>query len=93
LSGSLTPRLQGHVTRLGSWIPFGKVGAILADMLGVTISEPTIRRCTEGHGAAYEAVQTAAVAEIERTLPEPPQGPPKQLLSVDGAMIHLVGGT
>jgi hypothetical protein len=92
LSGSLTPHLQGHVTRLGSWIPFGKVGAILADMLGVHISEPTIRRCTEGHGAAYAAVQTAAVAEIERALPAPPPGPPKQLLSVDGAMIPLVGG-
>jgi hypothetical protein len=92
LSGSLTPRLQGYVTQLGSWIPFGKVETLLADMLGVQISEPTIRRCTEGHGAAYEAVQTAAVAVIERDLPEPPPGPAQQLLSVDGAMIPLVGG-
>ena len=84
--------MQRHVTRLGSWIPFSKVGPILADMLGVHVSEPTIRRCTEGHGAAYEAVQTAAVAEIEHNLPEPPSGPPQQLLSVDGAMIPLVGG-
>jgi len=92
LPGSLTPRLQGHVTQLGSWLPFGRVGVILQDMLGVHVSEPTVRRCTEGHGAAYEAVQTAAVAELERDLPEPPQGPAKQLLSVDGAMIPLVGG-
>lgn len=92
LSSSLTPRLQGQVTQLGSWIPFGKVETILVNLLGVHISEPTIRRCTEGHGDAYEAVQTAAVAVIERDLPEPPSGPAKQLLSVDGAMIPLVGG-
>lgn len=92
LSGSLTPRLQGQVTQLGSWIPFGKVETLLVDLLGVHISEPTIRRCTEGQGAAYEALQTAAVAVIERDLPEPPPGPAQQLLSVDGAMIPLVGG-
>jgi hypothetical protein len=46
----------------------------------------------EEHGALYEAVQTAAVAEIECRLPEPPPGPAKQLLSVDGAMVPLVHG-
>lgn len=56
------------------------------------LSEPTTRRCTEHHGAVYAAAQTAAVARIEQELSEPPQGPAKQLLSVDGAMIPLLGG-
>jgi len=92
LSGSLTPSLQRHTTQLGSWILFAKVGQVLQNLLGVSVSEPTVRRCTEGHGAAYEVLQTAAVTQIEQELPTPPQGPPKQLLSVDGAMIPLVGG-
>jgi len=92
LPGSLTPSLQRHTTHLGSWIPFPKVQKVVQDVLGVTVSEPTVRRCTEARGDAYEAVQSAAVTQIEQKLPEPLQGPPKQLLSVDGAMIPLVGG-
>ena len=92
LPGQLTPSLQQHATRLGSWIPFGKVGQILEDMLGVWVSEATLRRCTERQGRAYETVQRATVARIEQELPEPPSGPVRQLLSVDGAMVPLVGG-
>src|SRR5207248_2268005 len=39
-----------------------------------------------------EAVQTAAVERLEREVPAAPQGPAVQLLSVDGAMVPLVGG-
>lgn len=92
LPGHLTPTLQQHTTRLGMWIPFHKAGAILRDILDVEISPTTVRRCVEHHGKMYEAVQTAAVATIETQLPDPPQGPPKQLLSVDGAYIPLVHG-
>jgi len=92
LAGSLTPTLQNYVTHLGSWIPFRKVGHVLEQMLGVVLSEPTVRRGTEKHGASYEAVQTAAVTRLEKEAPEPPAGPPTQLLSVDGAMVPLVGG-
>jgi len=92
LPGHLTPSLQQHATRLGSWIPFAKVGDILQELLGVVASEATLRRCTERQGSVYEAVQTAEVTRIETELPEPPQGPTKQLLSTDGAMVPLVGG-
>ena len=51
-----------------------------------------VRRRTEQAGAAYVAVQTAQVEELERTLPAPPQAPAVQLLSVDGAMVPLVQG-
>ncbi len=56
------------------------------------MSEPSVRRLTQAAGAAYVAVQTAEVAQIERELPQPPAGPPRALLSVDGAMVSLVGG-
>jgi hypothetical protein len=90
LPGHLTPTLQQHTTRLGAWIPFAKVEAILKDILAVTLSTATTRRCVERHGSAYEAVQTTAVSTIETELPEPLHGPAKQLLSVDGAMVPLV---
>jgi hypothetical protein len=84
--------LQQHTTRLSAWIPFHKAGAILQDILAVAISPATARRCAEQHGKRYEDVQTAAVTAIETQLPDPPQGPTKQLLSVDGAYVPLVHG-
>jgi len=73
-------------------MPFEKAARLLKDFLGVQVSRSTAARCTEKHGAAYVAVQTAAVNEIEKELPTPPAGPAKQLLSVDGAMVPLTGG-
>ena len=57
------------------------------------VSEATARRWTEQAGAAHAAVQSAAVERLEREAPEPPAGPTLQALSVDGAMVPLVGGT
>jgi hypothetical protein len=56
----------------------------------VSVTEPTVRRTTEEAGAAYVAVQTAAVEQLERTLPPAPAGPAVQLMSVDGAYVPLV---
>lgn len=92
LAGSLTPQLQEALTRLGAWLPFERAAGMLAALLGVKVSEASARRQAEGGGAAYVAMQTSAVAEIEKELPTPPRGPKKQLLSVDGAMVPLVGG-
>jgi hypothetical protein len=64
---------------------------MLAPCTHVGVGATTARRRTEHAGAVYEAVQTAQVEELERTLPAPPQGPAVQLLSVDGAMVPLVG--
>ncbi len=69
LAGSLTPCLE-------------EAAGMLLDFLGVQISKATVGRHTESNGAAYVAVQTAAVAEIEQELPAPPAGPTKQLLSL-----------
>ncbi len=65
---------------------------MLKRMHGIEVSEATARRQTEGNGAVYVAVQEVEVARLERELPEAPAGPDKQLMSVDGAMVPLVGG-
>src|SRR5262245_20894437 len=65
---------------------------MLQQVLRVKVSGSTARRYTEAAGAAYEALQTAVVEQIEREMPDAPVGPPQQLLSVDGAMVPLVKG-
>lgn len=90
--GSLSPRLHEWLVRLSAWMPFGQAATLLGDFTRVQVSEATTRRQSEAAGAAYEALQTQEVEHIERTLPSSPQGPSKQLLSVDGAMVPLLHG-
>ena len=90
LAGHLTPSLQEGVVRLGTWMPFLRAATELGFFMHVTVTEPSARRTTEAAGAAYVAVQTEAVEQIERSLPPPPAGPALQFLSVDGAMVPLV---
>jgi hypothetical protein len=71
-------------------MPFGRAVKEVGYFLHVTVTEPTVRRTTQAAGAAYVAVQTAEVEQLERTLPPAPQGPAVQLLSVDGAYVPLV---
>jgi hypothetical protein len=95
LPGDLTPSLVESVVRLGTWLPFTPAAQMLAYFTRVLVGTTTARRLTTQAGAAYEAVQTAAVERLERLereLPAAPQGPAVQLLSVDGAMVPLVGG-
>jgi hypothetical protein len=92
LPGELTPTLVESLVRLGTWLPFAPAAQMLGHFTHVPVGATTARRLTEQAGAAYEAVQTAAVEEIERTLPAAPAGPAVQLLSVDGAMVALVEG-
>jgi len=90
LAGHFTPSVCEGMTRLGTWMPFKRAVKEMKYFWQVTVTEPTVRRTTEGAGAAYVAVQTAEVEQLERTLPPPPQGPAVQLMSVDGAYVPLV---
>lgn len=92
LPGHTSPYLQEAMTRLGTWMPFWRVPAELLFFTQTSVSAETARRVTEGAGAALVAVQTAAVEQLERDLPEPPAGPAVQQLSADGAMVPLLGG-
>jgi hypothetical protein len=92
LPGTLTPSLQEDLVRLGAWMPFERAAQELERFRLVDVSRPTVERITEAAGAAYVAFETAEVQRIERELPVPAPGPAKQFLSVDGAMVPLVGG-
>ncbi len=90
--GHLTPFVRESVVRLATWMSFVRAGREVAHFTGVQVGGTTVRRMTERAGAAYVLVQTAAVTLLERELPAPPEGPAVQYLSVDGAMVPLVGG-
>jgi hypothetical protein len=77
---------------LGTLLPFEQVPAVLAFFTQVTVTAETVRRLTEAAGTAALALAEAEVVRIERELPDSPPGPTIQLLSVDGAMVPLVGG-
>jgi hypothetical protein len=88
----LTPRLVEGIVRLGTALPFGQVPALLDHFTGVRVSPETVRRLTEAAGAAQLACEERELARILRELPDPPAGPAVQQLSLDGAMVPLVGG-
>jgi hypothetical protein len=92
LPGALTPSLQEDLVHLGTWLPFAVAAQQLRRFRQTDVSRPTAERLTEAAGAAYVAVQAAEVARVQRELPEPPAGPDKLFMSVDGAMVPLVGG-
>lgn len=95
MAGGLSPSAQAGLVRLGVRLPFAEAAAELAYFWQIPISASTARRQTEAAGAAYEAVQTAAVAALAAAEASPaplPLGPPCQFFSADGAMVPLVGG-
>ncbi len=91
LSGAFAPSLVADAVRLGTWMPFNRIPAVLEGFVGTLLSEATIRRLTEGAGAAYVAVQTAEVERLMHTGEAPPVGPAVLQVSVDGAMVPLKG--
>jgi len=94
LPGCLTPTLQEHLVRLGTWVPFRPAAQLLTDFMGLMgISEPTARRHTQAAGAVQVAEQTRTVEDYEHHPPPVSPGPDKLLLSADGAMVPLVDGT
>lgn len=91
LPGSLTPRQQEHLVHLASWMPVARAAQMLERMLGVQVSEPTVRRQAEEAGAQMEAVQTAKANTSE--LEEPfEQAAPRQVISADGTYVPLRTG-
>lgn len=73
-------------------MPFEPGAKMIGHFTHVDVSEPTVRRTTERAGNAYEEVQRAELETLLKELPEAPAGPGVQQISVDGAMVPLVGG-
>lgn len=91
LPGLLTPWLQASLVRLGSWMPFAHAARELGWLTRAPVSRQVARRLTEAAGAAYVAEQAAIVEGLERHPTPEPAGPAVLQMSVDGAMISLVG--
>lgn len=78
--------------RLGALIPFEQVGETLAEFTGVEIGVETARALTERAGEVLVQGQAAEAEQLRRECPAAPAGPEVQQVSVDGAMVPLVGG-
>lgn len=73
-------------------MPFAQAARLLECFTHTHVSESSAQRQTEAVGVAYEAIQRAEVEQIERDWPEVEPGPPKLVVSADGAMVPLVAG-
>ncbi len=93
LPGGLSPHLMEGIVRVSSRLPFAQAAEELAFFWQAVVSDETARRVTERAGAVYVDVQAAERERIRRELPEPPQGPALQQLSIDGALVHATDGT
>ena len=92
LPGRLSPRLHAGLVRLGAWMPFAQAAAGLAWFTGAPVGRETARRLTEAAGAALVALEDAEAERLATERPPPPEGPRVVQLSLDGAMVPLVGG-
>ena len=89
--GAFSPRLVEGIVLLGAQMPFERVPATLDHFTQVEVGVDTARRLTERAGAALEAAERMEAKQLEREWAEV-AGPAVQQLSVDGAMVPLVGG-
>src|SRR5579859_5829097 len=90
VSGGLTPRGEETLVRLASWMPYAPARELLNDLVGIQVSKVTARRLTLGAGEATLAVCEGEVERLKQEVPQAPVGADQQLLSADGAFVHLV---
>ncbi len=53
---AVTPRIEGTLVRLASWMPYEPARELVEDLLGVRVSKATARRLTLATGQAALAV-------------------------------------
>jgi hypothetical protein len=87
------PWLVESIVLLGTVAPFERVPVVMERLLRVPVSAETARRLTERIGRTEEQREDAEAERVRATLPMPTTGPAIQQLSLDGAMVPLVGGT
>lgn len=86
------PWLTESIVLLGTVMPFERVPLVVDRLLTVPVSVETARRLTETIGTTRVRLEDAESERVRATLPMPASGPLVQQLSVDGAMVPLVGG-
>ena len=92
MPGRLSPRLHEGLVRLGAWMPFAQAAAALAWFTGAPVGRETARRLTEAAGTALVALEDAEAERLATDRPAAADGPRVVQLSLDGAMVPLVGG-
>jgi hypothetical protein len=80
------------IVLLGTVMPFERVPLVVDRLLEVPVSVETARRLTEAVGRTRVTLEDGEAAHLGATLPMPTGGPAVQQLSLDGAMVPLVGG-
>src|SRR5437667_11743802 len=73
-------------------MPYAQAQELLQDLVGIQVSKATARRATLYTGEAALSRDEAEEERLKREVPQAPEGADKQILSADGAMVHLVGG-
>ena len=86
------PWLVESIVLLGTVAPFERVPLMMDRLLRLPVSVETARRLTEAIGRTQEQREDAEAERVRATLPLPEAGPAVQQLSLDGAMVPLVGG-
>ena len=93
IPGQLTPRAEEQLVRLGTWIPsFAQAAELLGALVGVWVSEATVRRHTEAAGAVQVRLQERAVEALKAGGEAEPHGAARMVMSADGAMVPLRHG-
>lgn len=87
-----TPRVAELLARLGGAVPFAEARDLLRLVLGVRVSEATLRQRTYSAGRAALAVEEAALAGALRSPGRADQPPAVLQLSLDATKVPLVGG-
>jgi hypothetical protein len=86
-----TPRVEELLARLGSAVAFAGARDLLRQVLGVAVSEATLRQRTYAAGEAALAVERAALAAV-LAAPAPAAATEVLQLSVDATKVPLVQG-
>ena len=87
-----TPRVEELLARLGSAVAFAEARDLLRLVLGVRVSEATLRQRTYAAGEAALAVEQAALARALAAPGTAAAPPDVAQLSVDATKVPLVGG-
>lgn len=84
--------MQATMVRLGSKMPFREAAKEVWYNHRTQVSAATVRRLTQRHGEAAEALTRQEVGMLMRDRPAAPAGPEQMLVSVDGSFVHLTSG-
>lgn len=73
-------------------MPFSEAAQEVWHSCGTTVTASTMRRTSQRHGCAAEAVAKEEVVRLETEAPTATARPKQLLVSVDGALIPLTNG-